>query len=84
MADDEEFDHQITPWTAGQLRKALEGVPDDFVIRVWIAEDPGGDTVDEQAVIEAGPWSSHGEGAPPDYFAIGCEFPSGRYYRRRG
>jgi Family of unknown function (DUF6225) len=57
MTDDEElFDHQVTPWTAGQLRAALEGVPDDMPVRVWVAEDPGGDTVDEQVVVSAFPW----------------------------
>jgi hypothetical protein len=40
MADDEElFDHQVTPWTVGQLRKALEGIPDDLPVRVITAED---------------------------------------------
>ena len=84
MSDDEElFTHTVRAWTAGELRRALEGVPDDFPVRVFYAEEPGGDLVDEQVVIDAGPWNSRGtEGVPPDCFQIGCEFPSGKYYRR--
>ncbi len=38
--DEELFDHEVTAWTAGELRRALgctcgapEGVPDDFPVR---------------------------------------------------
>jgi hypothetical protein len=42
--DDEElFDHQVTAWTAGQLRNASEGVPDDLPVMVITAEEPGSD-----------------------------------------
>jgi hypothetical protein len=84
MSDDEElFTHAVRAWTAGELRKALDGVPDDFPVRVFYAEEPGGDFVDEPVVISAGPWNSQGEkGVLPDCFQIGCEFPSGEYYRR--
>ena len=74
MADEELFDHQVTALTAGDLRKALEGVPDDFRVRVMIAEEPGGDTADEQVVISASRFGGH--------FEVSCEFPSGQYYRR--
>lgn len=84
MTDDEElFNHQVTALTAGDLRKALEGVPDGFPVRVMVAEEPGGISVDEQVAVSAGPWSDSGDGSgPPDHFEIGCEFPSGQYYRR--
>lgn len=76
MADDEElFDHQVTALTAGDLRKALEGVPDDMTVRVMVAEEPGGDTADEQVVIAASRFGLH--------FEISTEFPSGEYYRRK-
>lgn len=84
MSDDEElFTHTVRPWTAGELRKALDGVPDEFPVRVWYAEEPGGEFVDEQVVISAAPWSDQGEDAPPDYFSISLEFPPGQYYRRK-
>lgn len=59
MADDEEeFDHQVTPWTVGQLRAALEGLPDDLPVSVITAEEPGSDQAgDEQVVISAAPWA---------------------------
>lgn len=60
MADDEEeFDHQVTPWTAGQLRKALGAVPDDWPVLVYPAEEPGGEMLGEQqVVVSAGEWVS--------------------------
>ena len=84
MADNEElFTHTVGIWTAGQLREALGGVPDELPVHVWIADEPGGETCDEQVVYDAGPWNSHGnEIAPPDQFGISCEFPPGEYYRR--
>ena len=46
----------MTAWTAGQLRKALEGVPDDLPVTVVTAEEPGSDIAgDEQVIISAGP-----------------------------
>lgn len=57
--DDEElFDHQVTAWTVGQLRTALEGVPDDLPVRIITAEEPGSDLAgDEQVMISAAPWA---------------------------
>lgn len=85
MADEELFTHTVRAWTAGELRKALEGVPDDFTVTVVTAEEPGSEFAgSEQVVISAGPWNERGEkGMPPDHFEIGCEFPSGEYYRRK-
>ena len=59
MTDDEElFEHQVTPWTAGQLRHALEGVPDDMPVIAVTAEEPGSDIAgDDQVIISAGPWA---------------------------
>ena len=85
MSDDEElFDHQVRAWTVGELRKALEGVPDDFPVTVVTAEEPGSLYAgSEQVVISAGPWNERGaDDVPPDHFEISCEFPSGQYYRR--
>lgn len=95
--DEELFDHQVTPWTVGQLRAALEGVPDDLPVRVMPAEEPGGDMLgDEQVVISAAPWAdvpavsasevrtALADGViQPGHFEISCEFPSGEYYRRK-
>ncbi|MGW2845382.1 DUF6225 family protein [Streptomyces sp. NPDC001274] len=35
------FEHAPKIWTAGQLRDALRGIPDDAPIHIGIAEDPG-------------------------------------------
>jgi hypothetical protein len=68
--DDEElFDHQVTALTAGELRKALEGVADDMPVTVVTAEEPGSDFAgDEQVVISAAPWvgaAAWPDSAPP-------------------
>jgi hypothetical protein len=86
MPDDPElFTHTVTAWTLGDLRKAVaaaEGLPDEFPVTVVPAEEPGGDLAgEEQVIISAGPWGGL-EDAVPDHFEIGCEFPSGEYYRR--
>ena len=59
MYDDEElFDHQVTAWTVGQLRAALDGVPDDLPVTVVTAEEPGsGLAGPDQVVISAVPWA---------------------------
>lgn len=48
----------------GQLRQALEGVPDDLPVRALTAED------DEQVVTSAGPWA-HAEGSADSVRARG-------------
>lgn len=91
---EELFDHKVTPWTVGELRAAMNGLPDGLPISVLVAEEPGGDVVDEQVVISAGPWAHADMAAAdvrakldtgelyPDHFEISLEFPSGQYYRR--
>ena len=85
--DEALFAHQVTAWTAGELRSALGGVPDEMPVRVVPANEPGSDFAgDEHVVISADPWTAEGippcETVPADHFEIGCEFPSGQYYRR--
>lgn len=94
---EELFDHHVTAWTVGQLREALEGVPDDLPICVIPAEEPGGDvSAEEQVIFGAAPWADADatsadeirdrlarEELLPDHFEISLEFPSGQYWRRR-
>lgn len=85
--DDEtvEYDHQVTPWTVGQLRAALAGLPDDLPLVVIVAEDPGGELAEDQVVIDAGfgtGTTGEGEEFVGREFQICCEFPSGTYVRR--
>lgn len=77
------FDLQVEPWTVGQLRAALEGVADDVLIVVHTAEEPGGNAVVPQVVIDAdGPVdpTSNPTVADANAFSIECEFPAGSYY----
>ena len=89
MNDEDLFDHQVTAWTAGELRRALDGVPDDTPVRVVPADEPGERFRGRRAGsdVSAGPWTAEGippsETVPADHIEISCEFPSGQYYRRR-
>ena len=80
------FDHIADAWTVGRLRAVLAGLPDELPIIVDVAEEPGGDLVDEQVIIQVG----FGHGVTDDgsefvgrELRIGCEFPPGTYDRRR-
>lgn len=86
-SDEEEFEHKVDAWTVGQLRAALDGVPDDMPLICWVAEEPGGkDVCGDQVVFGAGfgnvDW---GNGLVEDRsrFGLSLEFPPGTYYRTR-
>lgn len=87
MSDDEKlFHHEVTPWTVGQLRKALEGLPDDLPLEVMCAGEPGGMTGLEQVLVDVG--FGHGTYSDGTEFLgrelqLSCDFPSGEYYHRR-
>lgn len=79
-------DHVADAWTVDRLRAALVGLPDDLPIIVDVAEEPGGDLVDEQVIIHVG--FGHGVAGDGSEFIgrelrIGCEFPTGTYERRQ-
>jgi hypothetical protein len=71
-------DKRIRPWTAGQLRQALEGVPDDTVIVVNTDDPRYPDMVEEHTIYEAGygrvDWGD-GHGMERDQaFGLNCHF----------
>lgn len=79
-------EHVADAWTVGRLRAALVGLPDEMPIIVDVAEEPGGDLVDEQVIIHVG--FGHGVAGDGSEFIgrelrIGCEFPTGTYERRQ-
>lgn len=86
-SDEELYRHDVQPWTVGQLRAALQGLPDDLPLIVHVAEKPGGDSVAEQVVTDAGfgtvVWGDERGEEIDRRFAIECEFPAGEYYRPR-
>jgi Family of unknown function (DUF6225) len=76
MTDEEEFEHTVQAWTVGDLRSALEGIPDSMPLVAIIAEEPGSNLAGpDQVVTVAG---MRGDEA----FELDLEFPSGTYYRR--
>lgn len=86
-AEEELYQHRVQPWTVGQLRAALAGLPEDLPLIVDVAEEPGGEMVGRQVVIGAGfgtvDWGDERGEDVDRRFAIGCEFPPGEYVRRR-
>lgn len=73
---EEEFTHTVAPLTVGQLRQALEGLPDDTPVEVDPAEEPGGQlSGDAQVVIDVA-------GGVDGVLYISTDYPSGIYYRR--
>lgn len=84
MTSEQPYEHVVDAWTVGQLRAALVGLPDDLLVIVDVAEEPGGDNVDEQVVISAGfghDIAGDGTEFVGREFRIGREFPTGQYYR---
>lgn len=79
------------PWTVGQLRAALDGVPDEARVRVFYVEDTEADTVGEQVVVKASLenqiWYPDGQGYEPartpadTWFTVETEFPADDYHR---
>lgn len=78
--DEEQYRHDVTPWTVGQLRAAMADLPDDVPIEVAVAEQPGGVFVNLQVVIDA---ATNPDQNTRREFTIACEYPSGTYIRRR-
>jgi Family of unknown function (DUF6225) len=75
---EELFDHQVSAWTAGHLRIALVGVPDDLLVRIITAEKPGSDLAgDEQVMISAAPWADVDVGPTGSAADVRAKLPGG-------
>ena len=86
MTEHGPYEHAVEVWNVGQLRAALDGLPEDLPI-IDVAEEPGGDAVEEQVVINVG--FGHGTLGDGTEFVgrewrIGCEFPFDGYHRKQG
>ncbi len=44
-------DGQQSPWTIGQLRKALNGLPEDLPLRVGLDDDPAENAIGRPRVV---------------------------------
>lgn len=51
---EETFDHSVQAWTVGDLRRALDGMPDDLPLTGWVFEEPGGREYAEYVITDAG------------------------------
>jgi hypothetical protein len=82
--------HEVSAWTVGQLRKALDSFPEDMAVRVAPLEEPGGDLEAPLQVVvnsdvrlfadDRGALSRRAQnGDGKDYVALECDYPSGEY-----
>jgi hypothetical protein len=82
--------HDVSAWTVGQLRKALDSFPEDMAVRVAPLEEPGGDLEAPLQVVvssdvrlfadDRGALSRRAQnGDGKDYVALECDYPSGEY-----
>src|SRR5262249_43101966 len=76
----EPADDTSAPWTVGELRRAIQDVPDDTPLRVNVAD---GDLVEEQVLGGAGFGKYQMGDDPPDVwhtcaeFGLDCDYPPG-------
>ncbi|MFD4246010.1 DUF6225 family protein [Streptomyces sp. NPDC058525] len=82
MADT--FEHAPQVWTAGRLRSALAGVPDDTPIHIGVADEPGNlDGYGEFVLVGAEPVEMEADSstAPPQVqFTLFADAKAGVYY----
>ena len=82
--------HEVSAWTVGQLRKALDGFPEDMPVRVAPLEEPGGDLEAPLQVVistevrlfadDRGALARRAQnGDGKDYVTLECDYPSGQY-----
>jgi hypothetical protein len=77
------YEHQVAAWTVGQLRAALEGIPDDYPVQVMVAETPGGDSAGEQVLFAVHQATVIGDGREikrPE-LCLEADFASGTYVK---
>lgn len=82
------FDHAPQVWTAGQLRRALEGLPDETPLHVGVADGPGDfDGYSEYAVVDLEPVEKDIPGSRSDSgrttveFTLFVDYKAGQYER---
>ncbi|MGV9248911.1 DUF6225 family protein [Streptomyces sp. NPDC003710] len=71
------FRHSPTPWTVGDLRQALEGLPPEMHLAAYVATFPGRETWDEQVVV--GLWKP--AASPEEIAVILTDMPAGLYLK---
>ncbi|MFE5736098.1 DUF6225 family protein [Streptomyces celluloflavus] len=87
------IDHSPTVWTAGQLREALAGLPDDALVHVGVADGPGDfDGYSEYALVDLAPVEKDHAPGSRDHaqdssagteveYTLFADFKAGQYYR---
>ncbi|WP_091195793.1 DUF6225 family protein [Micromonospora narathiwatensis] len=80
----ERYRHEVDRWTVGQLRAALDGLPDDMVLRVEVPFGPSSAHPDpwgnDQFVVTAATVDD-GDHLPVDEFVVRVDYPADWYVR---
>lgn len=92
MADREiVYGHSVRAWTVGELRKALEGLPDNTPLEVSTLEEPSSSPRQpvletERQVLTSVSWETDARrvdavtGLPQQTLLLLCDFPTGDGY----
>jgi hypothetical protein len=90
-----QYEHTVKAWTVGDLRRALDGIPDEVALVIETAETPGSDFPGPGQVIIGGEWlpdwvppniaagerQGHYDDNARTTFQLATDFPSGTYSR---
>lgn len=79
------FWHEVRQWTVGELRAAMEGLPDDMTVRVEVAYSPSTGDPDawgrDQFVVTRAAVDDS-EHLRKDEFLIRVDYSTGSYLRK--
>jgi hypothetical protein len=81
---EEEFDHNPTVMTVGDLKAAIQHVPDDLPLRFVTADEPGSELAGPEQIAYAAARAESWDVATETTFAafvVDLEFRPGRYRR---
>ncbi|MEV8037807.1 DUF6225 family protein [Streptomyces sp. NPDC086182] len=73
------FLHSPTPWTVGDLRQSLDGLPPDATLAIYVATSPGREAWEEQVVV--GLWKPEALNCSSRIAIILADMPAGLYLR---
>lgn len=79
------YEHTVKAWTVGDLRRALDGIPDDTPLEISTLEDPSSSPrkpvleADRQVVTSTG-WEQIPDDPASAVYLLMCDFPSGDDY----
>ncbi|WP_203992133.1 DUF6225 family protein [Sphaerisporangium rufum] len=88
MADDQELErcrHDVREWTVGELRQALDGLPDGMRLRIDVPAAPrtNDPQISDQELVLAAAFVDDGDHLVRDELVLWADFGAGWYMRPR-